>query len=68
MMRVTGMVWATIRTDGEHEWIDLNGVSGCMEIPGDAAKLLDEKIPAWAKANPVVRTARIRLTEEAPAE
>jgi hypothetical protein len=62
----TGTVFATIRKciDGDYEWIDLNGISGSHGAVIDAAKALDAKMPHWSKANPVIRTARITLSED----
>lgn len=64
-MSVHKDAWAVVRrcTDDNHEWIDLDTVSADPEYAQASAWADDEALPDWAKANPVVRLARVSITE-----
>jgi hypothetical protein len=57
--------YAAIRrcSDDGHEWIDTSTISGSHELARAEAKQNDDFIVAWAKHNPVVRIAQIKIEE-----
>lgn len=57
--------WVTIRrcSDDGHEFMDLNTVSCEREHCTMLAGRSTDGNPVWAKDNPVVRFAKVRLTE-----
>jgi hypothetical protein len=57
-------VYTPVRRDEAREWFDVSCISRSPEIATSKAQDLDERIPEWAKANPVVRIATCTLTEQ----
>jgi hypothetical protein len=53
---------AAIRKTEGHEWVDFNTVSGIRSVCEMLAREIDDKIPSWAKDNPVVDIRRIIIT------
>lgn len=54
---------AVRHTIGGGDWFDIHAASGDREEAERKANLLDAQIPDWAKANPVVRYARVNISE-----
>ena len=66
----TRVCYAPVRkADGESEWLDLRSTSTFHDRALDDAKRWDAQtyLQDWARANPVVRVAKIRI-EEVPYE
>ena len=63
---LTSLAYVPVRRcqDDQHEWLDLADLGLSPDQAREKAATLDRLIPAWAAANPVVRIARVTLTEE----
>ena len=65
-MTLSTTVFATVRksTDDGREWIEGASIGLLPEIAKRKSDEMDAYIPGWAHANPQVRVAMFRLTEE----
>jgi hypothetical protein len=60
-MNPTG--YAAIRKNEEHEWLDMGTFSGDMEWARSLAAQTDHRAGiSWAKANPVIGWAMVKVT------
>ena len=51
--------------DEQRDWLDAGAQGLSPDQAREKAHALDNLIPAWAARNPVIRIARVTLTEEA---
>lgn len=58
--------YAAIRRNSEREWIDQSTIDCLPSNVREKANKTDALIPQWAKANPVVRIAEIKIDEVLP--
>ena len=53
--------WAAIReTDGE-QWIDISSLSGNREVCESKTISMNNRIPHWAKDNPIIRFTKVEV-------
>ena len=65
-MTLTRTEWAVIRcTDGK-EWIELGSIRCDADASRSHAEILRHDLPDWSRDNPVIRIARITITEVTP--
>ena len=50
--------------DDHHEWLDTGALGLSADQAHTQAATVNQRIPTWAAMNPVVRIARVTLTEE----
>lgn len=64
LLTTTRLVAIRRCTDDGHEWLDACTLAPNGDMCREAADQVDALIPDWARMNPVVRIARVTLTEE----
>lgn len=59
------VVYGAVRKaqDSGTHWLDLDTLSGLSEMAKQKADADDARLPNWARANPVVRIARLEINE-----
>ena len=62
--RIRTFVFCVFRSDGKHEFWDVDCVGLTRQAAFLKAAMVDEMKPEWAKMNPVVRVAKGRFVEE----
>lgn len=56
-------LWAPIRENDSGEWIDYLSISTSLEQVKFNSRRANEDMSGWARANPVVRIARVEIRE-----
>lgn len=69
----TRILYVAVRDDGEHEWADMETLSGTYGFCSDRVNWKDNDMrnrgtccADWVKANPVTRITRIQIEEIGP--
>jgi hypothetical protein len=62
-MPVFRRCFMAIRKTEGREWLDVDSLSTSSAASRRLAEKSDAKIPEWAKVNPVVRVAKVRIEE-----